>query len=87
MIPLGLDVYFLGLAVIFGAAYFYIIYDCARKNFKEILEVSIENDALFLRVLRMVSAWAYDRGFDTTELQEILEKYEENSNKIKKHKL
>ena len=87
MIPLGLDIYFLGLAVIFGVAYFYIIYDCARKNFKEIVEVSIENDALFLRVLRILSVWANDHGFDITELQEILEKYEENSNKIKKHKL
>ena len=87
MTLLAIEIFFLGLLVIFGSAYFYIIWDCERKNFKEVVEISIANDELFLQILRIISTWACDRGFDITELQEILKKYEENSNKIKKHKL
>lgn len=81
------DVFIVGAFVILGAAYFYVIWDCARKNFKEIVIVIKNQDKIILKMLQLMIKWAQVHGFDTQEIDTLLEEYEQNCERLKNYKL
>jgi hypothetical protein len=80
-------IYELGLIVIIGLAFFWIIWDCARKNYKEIVNIMVENEELDLAFKAEIIKYLEMNGYDAIGLRSLLEKQEMNRDMMKKHSL
>lgn len=77
----------LGVITTVGLAFFWTIWDCARKNFKSIVAIAIRNDEITSKFMVAVLHLAETNNLDTAELRKTFDEYERNIGLMRDHKL
>ena len=77
----------LGIITVVGLAFFWTIWDCARKNFRSIVAIAVKNDEITSKFMVAVLHLAETNNLDTTELQGMFDEYGRNIGLMRDHKL